>query len=188
MIFLHNILDWLGWLDITGAMPLKVQTCPLRGLSLGEKHYVKMIATCVHISMKTCYSTGICGISFTYKQVHACFRIKCVSVCVFIPTSPFAELGSLTESRNLGVGSVIFALGSLSLNSNQGDSSPERHLEKLEPMEVQNRRLHVRVILDLLQVASILWDSVEFVVLWVHFDFPSLHCVPVYLVYIIYIY
>ena len=76
---------------------------------------------------------------------------------------------------------MIFALGSLSLNSNQGDSSPERHLERLEPMEVQigNRRLHIHVILDLLQVASILWDFVEFVVLWVHFDFPSLHCGPV---------
>ena len=123
----------------------------------------------------------------TNKYTHV--FVSSVFLCAFLSQPRhLQQLGSLTESRNLGVGSVIFALGSLSLNSNQGDSSPERHLEKLEPMEVQNRRLHVRVILDLLQVASILWDSVEFVVLWVHFDFPSLHCVPVYLVYIIYLY
>ena len=50
---------------------------------------------------------------------HVCV---CVCVCVSQPRH-LQHLGSLTESRNLGIGSVIFALGSLSLNSNQGGST-----------------------------------------------------------------
>ena len=91
MIFLHKILDWLGWLDITGAMPLKIQTCPvrglIRGLSLGEKHYVKMIATCVHKYENMLFNWYIC-IYLLYFHIQTSTRMFSYQVCFCVRFYP----------------------------------------------------------------------------------------------------